>query len=357
MARWTWSTPPPAERAPAVAREPTRTVTAARDRRRPPGSRRRQLRQLRLQPGPVPGAARRALHRAAQRRRRRRRAGRPRRRRGAAVPRARDAGRRGGQRADGARRRRGRARRSWASAWATRRSRRPSAPWSSARPSCCTARPARSSTRASGVLAGLPSPFTATRYHSLAVDPATVPAELEVTGAHAVGDRHGPAAPRAADRGRAVPPRVGADRGRAPDAGHLAGHLRPGAGPGRGRGRLRRRAAALGRLRPEPATTKAPSRGEGPSSSVASAAGRRRGGVGVRRRRRGLSGGVGTAISRTMSLSAPTALPAPGSVPTTVPSGTSLRSTLSVMIWPSLKPASVRISRASASDFRRRRAS
>ena len=108
-----------------------------------------------------------------------------------------------------------------ACASATRRSGSCSARRWTGRRSCCTARRRRVHHDGTGVLEGLPSPFTATRYHSLAIDPETLPDELMVTGRTdagvimAVRHRDLPL------HGRPVPPRERPHRGRAPDARQL----------------------------------------------------------------------------------------------------------------------------------------
>ena len=82
-----------------------------------------------------------------------------------------------------------------ASALATRRSARPSAARSSAATRSCTARWAPCTTPGKGVFRGLPSPFQATRYHSLVVErdtPARRPRGHRLAGGR---HDHGPAPP------------------------------------------------------------------------------------------------------------------------------------------------------------------
>ena len=81
--------------------------------------------------------------------------------------------------------------------------------------------------RGIGVFQDIPTPFTATRYHSLIVDRATLPDCLEITAETERRPDHGHAAPRIPAAWRAVPSREHRIGARPPAAGQFPAHRRP----------------------------------------------------------------------------------------------------------------------------------
>ena len=74
-----------------------------------------------------------------------------------------------------------------------------------------------------GVFAGIASPITATRYHSLAIRADSVPDVLEVSATSESGVIMGVRHRTLRGRGRAVPPGIDPDAGRARDPAELPG--------------------------------------------------------------------------------------------------------------------------------------
>ena len=231
-----------------------------------------------------------------------------------------------------------------ACASATRRSARSSAAPSRTRPSCMHGKTSQVEHEGAGVLDGLPSPFTATRYHSLAVARGHRPRRARGHRAHGVRRRHGAAAPRAAALRRPVPPRVGAHRGRPPAAGELAAGLRrrrtrSAARPGsrRSSGADGRRTGRHRRGGTGPSCCPGASGGDGGEPTATAAGVARRRGRGRRRR-----GAVVTLIvHRRADLSTE---PLPGFCATTMPTcspGLARRRTARVVVRPSFVSASV----------------
>jgi anthranilate synthase/aminodeoxychorismate synthase-like glutamine amidotransferase len=97
----------------------------------------------------------------------------------------------------------------------------------------------------SGVFRGLPSPLTATRYHSLVIAPEPLPEALRATAWSEDGEIMA-----VEHRTNPVPPRVGADRVRLPDAGQFPDRWPGGAGPRPGRPGHRPTSGATGAAGP-----------------------------------------------------------------------------------------------------------